>query len=219
MSRIARITIPDFPHHVVQRGNNRKKIFFYDSDKKVYLNLVENFSKKWICDILAYCLMPNHVHFLIVPQRENSLAKMMQGLSLTYTQFFNKKYKRTGRLWECRFYSSIVNRDGYIYNLIRYIYANPVRANLVNRPEDYPWSSASWHVFDNKKDWFVKNLDYIKKKFGLFDELDFGEYLKESLDLKTCQDFYKSTIQGKPIGNNSFVKNVEERFKIKFPNS
>jgi putative transposase len=98
MPRIARAVAIGFPHHVIQRGNNREKVFFDKKDREQYLSLLKKYSDKWDSAILAYCLMSNHVHLLTRPKEEEALYKMMQGIALCYTQYINRKYKRTGRL-------------------------------------------------------------------------------------------------------------------------
>ena len=105
MPRVARAVAVDFPHHVIQRGNNRQKVFFAQETRARYLDLLKEYAAKWDVSILAYCLMTNHVHLLVRPGKEESFAKMMQGVSLSYTQYINRRYKRTGRLWESRFHS------------------------------------------------------------------------------------------------------------------
>jgi putative transposase len=215
MPRIRRLILPGYPHHVIQRGNNRKKVFLREYDREIYLKLLSIFSRKWDNDILGYCLMDNHVHILVVPKQNHSLAKMMQGLSLSYTQIFNKNYKRTGRLWESRFYSSIVDRDEYLWSLLRYIERNPIRANIVKDACGYPWSSARIHVEDEKNS-FVKDSAYIKQRFGILGEKDYADYLKEEEDMKQSQSLFKNTIRGIPIGSNDLIKKVEEKFRISF---
>ncbi|GAI54022.1 unnamed protein product, partial [marine sediment metagenome] len=131
MPRIARIVGIGYPHHIIQRGNNRQNIFFDQEDRLLYLKWLEKYSLECGCTIHAYCLMINHVHLLVVPQYNYSLAKTIQKLSLTFTQHINKKYKRTGRLWECRFYSALVDKEPYLWSVGRYIERNPVRAKIV----------------------------------------------------------------------------------------
>ena len=98
MPRIARGVAIGYPHHIVQRGNNRENVFSHKKDKERYLSLLIKYSEKWGTPILAYCLMSNHVHILAKPLEEVSLNKMMQGVTLCYTQYVNRTYKRTGRL-------------------------------------------------------------------------------------------------------------------------
>src|SRR3989338_3850199 len=146
MSRMARAVALGFPHHVVQRGNNREKVFLSKADKEKYLSLLKKYSGKWNSPILAYCLMSNHVHLLTRPTKNESLYKMMQGITLCYTQYINRTYKRTGRLWESRYHSSIVDKEKYLCAVARYIEQNPVRGEIVNKAEDYPYSSAKAHI-------------------------------------------------------------------------
>ncbi|MEF9425950.1 MAG: transposase [Candidatus Mariimomonas ferrooxydans] len=100
MPRIARMIAVDYPHHVVQAGNNRNKVFFDEKDMLVYLGLLKKYTEKWVCPVLAYCLMPDHVHLLVKPREDSSLSKTMQGITLCYTQYINKKYNKSGRLGE-----------------------------------------------------------------------------------------------------------------------
>ena len=149
MPRIARVVAAGYPHHVVQRGNNRVQVFSCKEDRNKYLSLLIKYSIKWDCKILAYCLMSNHVHLLIRPWENISLAKMMQGISLCYTQYFNRSYKRTGRLWESRYHSSTVEDYNYLWAVARYIEQNPVRAGIVHNVSEYSYSSAIAHINGN----------------------------------------------------------------------
>jgi putative transposase len=146
MPRIARAVAIGFPHHVIQRGNNKEKVFFDKKDREQYLSLLKKYSEKWDSPILAYCLMSNHVHLLMKPKEEESLYKMMQGVTLCYTQYINRKYKRTGRLWESRYHSCIVDKELYLWAVARYIEQNPKRAKVVKKEEDFPYSSARAHI-------------------------------------------------------------------------
>ncbi|MCL5023253.1 MAG: transposase [Nitrospirae bacterium] len=135
-----------FPHHVIQRGNNREEVFFERDDRKQYLSLLKKYAAKWTSPVMAYCLMTNNVHLLTKPGSEESLFKMMQGLTLCYTQYINRIFGRTGRLWESRYHSCIVDQEKYLWAVARYIEQNPVRAGMVEKAEDYPYSSALAHV-------------------------------------------------------------------------
>lgn len=146
MPRTARIVAEGFPHHVIQRGNNRQNVFFDDADRKKYCRLVAHYKERWHCEMFAYSLMLNHVHLVVEPAEREGLAKLMQGVSLCYTQYVNRKYGRTGRLWECRYHSCLVDRETYLWAVCRYTDTNSVRAGLVRRPEEYAWSSARAHI-------------------------------------------------------------------------
>jgi len=192
MPRIGRAVAAGFPHHVIQRGNNRENVFFNAKDRKQYLSLLKKYSAKWEAPIMAYCLMSNHIHLLTKPNSDESLYKMMQGLTLCYTQYINRTYQRTGRLWESRYHSCIVDQEKYLWAVARYVEQNPVRAGMVGKPEDYPYSSARAHVTggkdsilgeelfssDRREDYIlllqadlpqeeVEHLRYVKKKDDL----------------------------------------------------
>jgi len=146
MPRAARIVLPDYPHHITQRGNNREQVFFDVGDYLKYLELLARYARKYQLEILAWCLMPNHVHLLAVPRTEESLAKAMGSVSLVYTQQQNNKLQRSGRIWQNRFFSCVVGNDDYLLATARYIELNAVRAGKAKRPEDWPWSSARAHL-------------------------------------------------------------------------
>ncbi|MFH0932795.1 MAG: transposase, partial [Nitrospirota bacterium] len=111
-----------------------------------YLSLLKKYADTWDSPILAYCLMSNHVHLLTRPKEEESLYKMMQGVTLCYTQYINREYKRSGRLWESRYHSCIVDKEQYMWAVARYIEQNPTRARIVKKEEDFPYSSARAHI-------------------------------------------------------------------------
>ena len=150
MPRIGRAVAAGFPHHVIQRGNNRENVFFEKDDRKQYFSLLKKYSVKWTSPVMAYCLMTNHVHLLTKPGTEEALFKMMQGVTLCYTQYINRNYGRTGRLWESRYHSCIVDQEKYLWAVARYIEQNPVRAGMVEKAEDYPYSSARAHIKGSK---------------------------------------------------------------------
>jgi putative transposase len=141
MARLARLYVPGCAHHVIQRGNNRTDCFLEESDYLRYLNYLQTASEKNQVNIHAYVLMTNHVHLLLTPQGPTSCGKMMQSLGRQYVGYFNKKYGRTGTLWEGRYKSTLVDSDNYFFAACRYIELNPVRAGMVPEPGDYRWSS------------------------------------------------------------------------------
>ena len=142
MPRMARIVIPGYPHHVVQRGHNCQVTFAEAGDYERYLATLEQQKADCGISVLAWCLMTNHVHLLLVPARADSLARVMKRLAGRQTRHHNKQERRSGTLWEGRYKSSVVQRDDYLLACCRYIELNPVRANIVSAPEAYPWSSC-----------------------------------------------------------------------------
>ena len=141
MPRLVRAVQPGVALHVGQRGKNRNACFFADSDRPPYLPLLPDSAQASGCQVHAYCLMTNHVHLLLTPGGREACAQMMKRLSQQYVQYVNRVYGRTGTLWEGRFRSSVVASEHYALACHRYIERNPVRARLVERPADYPWSS------------------------------------------------------------------------------
>ena len=145
MPRIARVVVPNIPYHVTQRGNYQIDVFLDDKDRYKYLSLVKENSTEKSIDILAYCLMNNHVHFVLVPPTSDSLGKMFNQVSMRYSQYFNNKLGKRGHLWQDRYFSCPLD-DDHLYEVIRYIENNPVKAGIVKSAEDYCWSSARAHV-------------------------------------------------------------------------
>ena len=203
MPRIARICAINYPHHITQRGNNRETAFFEDEDREFYLKTLSKYSHQWTFEIWAYCLMPNHVHILAVPKKQESLAKGIGGTNLVYTQYINRKYKRSGRLWQNRFFSTIIEKEFYLWAVARYIELNPVRANFVERAEDYVWSSARVHVSGIKDD-ILSVGDWLEER-----ELNaYREFLKvEGREIEAS--IKKATSTGRPLGSGRFIKILE----------
>ena len=139
MARRPRVFASGLLYHVIVRGNQRRKTFRSDDDYKAYLDRLEKYRAKFHVRIYAYCLMPNHVH-LLLETGSPPLAKFMQGLQQSYTQYFNRSYRKVGHLFQGRYKAIICDKDKYLLALVRYIHLNPVRARLAKRPERYPHS-------------------------------------------------------------------------------
>lgn len=129
--------------HVVHRGNNRQKCFRQDVDYRVYLRSLETQAGMEACEVHAYVLMGNHVHLLLTPHSEDAPARFMKAVAQNFTQYVNRRYRRTGSLWEGRFWSGLICGDDYLLRCQRYIERNPPRARIVHAPEDYAWSSCT----------------------------------------------------------------------------
>lgn len=142
MPRKRRFFLPDVPVHVVQRGNNRQAVFFDDTDYRVYLDWLATAASEHGCAVHAYVLMTNHIHLLMTPGDTEAISTTLQTLGRRFVPYINHRYTRTGTLWEGRFKASAVQEEGYLLACYRYIELNPVRAGMVQQPEDYPWSSS-----------------------------------------------------------------------------
>lgn len=141
MPRRARIAMPGIAWHIIQRGNNRAACFYAADDYRQYLKILGEQARRHGCAIHAYVLMTNHVHLLVTPEHADSASLMMKQLGQRYVQYINRTYRRTGTLWDGRFRSCLAQNAGYVLACYRYIELNPVRANMVEHPADYPWSS------------------------------------------------------------------------------
>jgi putative transposase len=141
MARRARLLLPGVPLHIIQRGNNRQDCFRADDDYRQYLEWLAEYAKASGCRVHAYVLMSNHCHLLVSGRQPEGPAALMKALGQRYVQYFNRRYGRTGSLWEGRFRSCPVQQESYFMACQRYIELNPVRAGIVKRPGDYRWSS------------------------------------------------------------------------------
>ena len=147
MPRKPRFNLPGIPQHVIQRGNNREPCFLSEQDYTRYLEDLGQVAHKHQCHIHAYVLMTNHVHLLITPQIEHGISTMMQALGRRYVKYINHTYRRTGTLWEGRYKASLIDSEPYLLTCMRYIELNPVRAQMVQHPGEYKWSSYAANAF------------------------------------------------------------------------
>ncbi len=142
MPRIARVVLPNIPHHIIHRGHNKQQVFYRESDYRFYLKVLQETRLELGCKVYAYCLMTNHVHLILDPgETPIALGALMKQLAGIYTQYFNRRYKRVGTLWEGRYRSSPIDSENYLLACTRYIELNPLRAGMVKEPEAYDWSS------------------------------------------------------------------------------
>ena len=144
MPRLARTVCPNVSHHITQRGNRREDVFFTDQDRRAYLGWLKEYAEQYKVDILAYCLMTNHIHLVAAPTTEAGLQQMLRPLHMRYAQRVNRARGWRGHVWQGRFFSSALD-EAYLWAAIRYVERNPVRAKMVRRAENYLWSSARGH--------------------------------------------------------------------------
>lgn len=146
MARLARVSVPGHPYHVLQRGNNRQVIFLSDGDRETMRSLLAESALQFEVVLHAYVLMDNHFHLLATPQGPDGLPKMMQAVGRRYVRYFNDTHGRTGTLWEGRYKSALVQSERYLLACMVYMDLNPVRAGMVSRAQDYPWSSHAHYI-------------------------------------------------------------------------
>lgn len=159
MGRPKRIHYPNAIFHVIARGNNRQQIFFSDHDRNVFLAILNSSTEKFFHKIHLYCLMPNHVH-LVIQVNDLPLSKIMQDILQGYAQWINKNYQRVGHLFQGRYKAFLIQDEQYLLTLCAYIHLNPVRANLVNHPEHYKWSSHVAYIQNKSMEWLNKDRIY-----------------------------------------------------------
>jgi putative transposase len=202
MAKFARIVVPGCPHHIIKRGNRRQIVFFSDNDKKAYYNLLMRETAKAGIAVWTYCLMDNHVHLIAVPEKKNSLAKGIGRIARNYSLLINIRNDWKGHLWQHRFDSYPLG-ETHVYSAVRYIERNPVRAGIVERAEDYYWSSARSHV--------LKEKDGLLSAFYLISEIsDWTSYLREETSESDRNLFESHARTGRPLGNDEFIDRLEK---------
>lgn len=145
MPRRQRVVLPEVAHHVTQRGVDRSNVFVTDGDRQTYLGLVQEDLQPAGARLLAWCLMTNHIHLMLLPESVHSLAMLLRRVQGRYAQYFNARVRRSGHLWQNRFFACAVDEQ-HLWRALRYVERNPVRAGMVGRAEEYLWSSARAHV-------------------------------------------------------------------------
>lgn len=202
MPRIARAIVKGYPYHVTQRGNYQQLVFEDEGDFIQYKSWLKEYSRKYGLNIWAYCFMTNHVHFVCVPDEEVSLARTFNTLHMRYSQYFNRKKRVKGHLWQGRFFSCLLD-ERHLYTSIRYIENNPVRARIVEKAEDYRWSSAKGHL--NKDTDMILSRDcHLEKEIK-----NWSTYLMEKDDIQQIEDIRKNSLTGRPCGDDVFIETIE----------
>jgi putative transposase len=203
MPRISRVVVPGSPHHITHRGIRRSDVFWDDADRQRYLDLFRASCKEFVLRIWAFCLMSNHVHFVAVPEKSDSIARVFHASHGRYVEYFNEKYGLTGNLWEGRPHSTVMD-ERHTFSAVRYVEMNPVRARMVGAATEYRWSSARVRcglAYDTL-------LDLSWPPPGAIS--DWGSWLAEDEDEDVSSLIRRSTTQGRPCGDATFIKSIEE---------
>ncbi len=211
MPRTNRIAPIGIPVHIIQRGNNRQACFLTEQDFGAYIKWLKKYASKFNVEVHAWVLMTNHVHLLCTPRSSNAISEMMQSLGRVYVRYFNTTYQRTGTLWEGRFKSCLVQSETYLLQVYRYIELNPVRANMVDSPADYKWSSYQINALGKHStlctphEVFLALGDTEQQRRTRYQPL--FEYALNSESLKQIR---QATHKGTAIGNESFISEMEK---------
>jgi putative transposase len=210
MPRKPRFYQPDLPVHAFQRGHNKAPVFFNDEDYLVYLRYLKESAEASGCLIHAYVLMTNHVHLLITPDSSTAISTLFQGIGRHYVPYINKAYKRRGSLWEGRHKANLIDSDSYFLSCMRYIEMNPVRANIVDHPAKYRWSSyvANAQGIDNV---IIKSHEQYLAIASTPEarQLAYRGLFDKNEDDKELDIIRTSLHSGTPLGNGDFKKMIE----------
>ncbi len=212
MARLARLTIPGYPHHIIQRGNNRQAIFSSSADYQYLLRLIEENAIKFEIDVHAYVLMSNHFHLLATPQTDTGLPLMMQAVGRSYVRYFNNLQVRTGSLWEGRYRSTLIQTDRYLLACMAYIDLNPVRAGMVAEPLDYAWSSHGFYVGARADKLVTPHAlfwDLANTPFGR--EAAYADLVRAGISAEQQAALTKSALAGWALGEADFVADLQKR--------
>lgn len=201
MPRTARLVAPGLPHHVTQRGNRRQTTFFSDHDYAAYRDLLADRCGAHGVDVLAWCLMPNHVHLILVPATEAALGAALMETHRRYTVRINRREGWTGFLWQGRFASAAMD-EGHLAAAARYVELNPVRAGLADHPGDWPWSSARAHL--------ARQPDGLTVIDPLLDRYpDWRDFLGLDLSEPDLAAIRSAERTGRPLGSRDFVARLQ----------
>lgn len=200
MARMARLVVPHYPHHVTQRGNRRQQVFFSNDDYRAYLALVRDACDAAQTKVLAYCLMPNHMHFLLVPADEDGLRGAIAEAHRRYTRRVNFREGWRGHLWQGRF-GSVVMDEAHFAAAIPYVEQNPVRAGLCECASDWPWSSAGSYEQGARGPLVDREL---------LERLLPGVGSREVTPVDIAADVFRQhTRTGRPLGDEGFIRRLE----------
>jgi putative transposase len=212
MARLPRLTVPGYPHHIIQRGNNRQAIFADRADHELLLSLLDENARKQHVAIHAYVLMSNHFHLLATPGTAEGIPQMMQGVGRSYVRYYNQRHARTGTLWEGRYRSTLIQAERYLLACMVYIDLNPVRAGMVADPAEYPWSSHA-HYIGRRGDrlvtphalyWELGNTPFARDQA-------YAELVRAGLSRQQEQALTDSALRGWALGEADYVAELQRR--------
>lgn len=211
MARLPRLTLADYPHHVIQRGNNRQPIVRDDRDRQRLLDLWFEHARAFRVAIHAYVIMDNHFHLLVTPETQDGLPLMMQAVGRAYVRYFNARHQRTGTLWEGRYRSNVIETERYLLACMVYIDLNPVRAGMVARAEDYAWSSHR-HAIGQLRDklvtphalyWALGNTPFAR-------EAAYAGLVRAGVNEGQRAAITQSTLSGWALGSAPFIETLQQ---------
>jgi len=214
MPRTARVAPKEQIYHVLTRGNNRQDIFKDEADFKTYLDLLLKYKKKYLFRLYHYALMTNHVHLILQPtEKGGDLSEIMKGLNISYASYYKRRNKHSGHFWQDRYKSIIVSKDEYLLACGTYVELNPVRANMVKDPKDYPWSSYRAYAYGKIDNLIDEHPVYPILLGGKSEQhKKYREFIREMLEKKSAM---KGVMDKRIVfGGEDFVKALKKTFQI-----
>lgn len=218
MPRRPRHFIPGVPLHIIQRGNNRQACFYAERDYVIYLDKLLEYSLAYGAVVHSYVLMTNHVHLLLTPTEKNSASRVLQALGRYYVRYVNATYGRTGTLWEGRFKASLVHSSQYLLTVCRYIEMNPLRANMVAHPADYPWSSYRSNAMGKPIKLVTPHPIYnALGKNRSARQAAYRSLFNSQISEWTLEEIRRAANKGWVLGNSRFKQEIEHQLGYKLP--
>lgn len=212
MARLARLTVARLPHHIIQRGNARMDIFRDTLDYQAMLGLLREMSRRFLVDVHAYALMPNHFHVLATPQGEQGLPLFMQSVGRSYVRYFNNRHGRSGTLWEGRYRATVVQERQWLLPSMVFIDANPVTAGLVQAAADWPWTSYAHNaglghqplIQTHAQFWALGNTPFAR-------DAAYTALVAQGLDQDTQEQIRHAALRGWAMGDAEFLDDLQQK--------
>jgi len=214
MARLPRLTLANMPHHIIQRGNNGAEIFVDAQDRQQMLDLLREMARRFDVDVHAYVLMPNHFHLLLTPHAEQGLPQFMQAVGRSYVRYFNNRHGRSGTLWEGRYRGTVLQAEDWLVPTMVSMDLNPVRAGLVQKPGDWPWSSYAANaglrndalVTPHTLFWALGNTPFARDAaYVAVVEAGLGSYVQERIS--------HAALRGWALGDEAFIEKLQQKTK------
>jgi putative transposase len=211
MARLPRYTIINQPQHIILQSRAGQTIFFEEQDYQYFHDCLDAAAYNYNLKLHAYVLMPDHVHVLATPGNSNSVSRVVQSIGRNYVQYFNECYGGSGSLWEGRYRATVIDGKNYLLYVSRYIEQNPVRNGLVDKPQEYPWSSYAHNALGQSDEMISAAREY--QQLGDSDKARSKAYrklFKQKLDPQLVREITESALKGWVLGDSRFATKIEK---------
>lgn len=212
MARLPRLTLADLPHHIIQRGNNSAEIFVDGQDRQIMLDLLREMARRFDVDVHAYVLMPNHFHLLLTPRTEQGLPQFMQAVGRSYVRYFNNRHGRSGTLWEGRYRGTVLQAEDWLIPAMVFLDLSPVRAGLVQKAGDWPWSSYGASaglrndglVSPHTMFWTLGNTPFAR-------DAAYVSAVEAGLSSDAQERIDHAAVRGWALGSDDFIEKLQQK--------